>query len=37
MKGFVGQVVALISLIALPAATAQAQNRGASPMQYNNP
>ncbi|MGO9596650.1 MAG: hypothetical protein ACLP7Q_01365 [Isosphaeraceae bacterium] len=37
MKGFVGQVVALISLIALPAATAQAQNRGVSPMHYNNP
>ena len=37
MKCFVGQTVALISLIVPSAATAQAQNRGVSPMHYINP
>ena len=37
MKCFVGQTVALISLIVQPAATAQAQDHGVSPMRYNNP
>ena len=37
MKCFAGQVVALISVIAPPAATAQAQNRGVSSMHSNNP
>jgi hypothetical protein len=37
VKCFAGQVVAPTSLIALPAASVQAQNCGVSPMHYNNP